>query len=532
MPSRTSLAEAIAGHPDLVGRTGVVERGIADAASQLVGGESYAVAPKRYHKNPVAWMVERMHVPERLLRWSLFPQYKKHTWDGDKDPLVQILEGLANWEDVGVESATGTGKTFLAALIALWFLDCFDRAIVVTAAPKEKQLELHMWKEIGKLWPRFSSYRPMAQLTHLKLRIIPRSEEWAATGFPVGVGANEESATKAQGFHAEHMLIITEETPGIHHATMTAFENTSQAPHNLRLALGNPDHAQDTLHKFCIEPKVKAIRISALDHPNVVLDNPSIVPGAISAERVERRRQKYGEDSPLYLSRYRGICPTDAVDALIRLRWLIAARDRTDKKDLATGMAALGVDVANSAEGDFASIAEGQGAVLDKVESFRCPDANQFARLHVASRIGKHLAASRVGVDAVGVGAGAVNELRRLNHLVLAIMSGSSAVAIKDQEEEFANLRSQMWWQFRMDAQHGELGLPDDEELFADLTTPKWGTRGGKIFVESKEDLVKRLGRSPDKGDAAVYWNWARQPELWRRPKPRIQPTVSRRSLR
>jgi len=40
--------------------------------------------------------------------------------------------------------------------------------------------------------------------------------------------------------------------------------------------------------------------------------------------------------------------------------------------------------------------------------------------------------------------------------------------------------------------------------------TPKWTTRSGKIVVQPKEEIRKKLGRSPNKGDAAVYWNWVR----------------------
>jgi hypothetical protein len=33
----------------------------------------------------------------------------------------------------------------------------------------------------------------------------------------------------------------------------------------------------------------------------------------------------------------------------------------------------------------------------------------------------------------------------------------------------------------------------------------------GVIKVESKEEIKKRLGRSPNKGDAVIYWNWVRR---------------------
>jgi hypothetical protein len=68
-----------------------------------------------------------------------------------------------------------------------------------------------------------------------------------------------------------------------------------------------------------------------------------------------------------------------------------------------------------------------------------------------------------------------------------------------------------MWWQLRLDLQNSEIALPDDEELFADILTPQWTTKNGKIIIEPKEEIRKRLGRSPNKGDACVYWNWVRK---------------------
>src|SRR5690606_31098433 len=154
------------------------------------------------------------------------------------------------------------------------------------------QLKLHIWKEVGRLWPRFQRLFPEAILIDGKIRMrdsVEDRETWAATAFVCGVGATEASATKAQGFHAEHMLIITEETPGIHPAIMVAFENTSIAPHNLRLAFGNPDHQEDELHRFCLSPDVVHVRVSAYDHPNYVTGDDSIVPGAVGRTAVARR---------------------------------------------------------------------------------------------------------------------------------------------------------------------------------------------------------------------------------------------------
>ncbi|MBA3569087.1 MAG: hypothetical protein H0W28_07030 [Pyrinomonadaceae bacterium] len=49
------------------------------------------------------------------------------------------------------------------------------------------------------------------------------------------------------------------------------------------------------------------------------------------------------------------------------------------------------------------------------------------------------------------------------------------------------------------------IALPPDDELIGDLTAPHWKvTSAGKIQIESKDDIRKRLGRSTDTGDPVV----------------------------
>jgi hypothetical protein len=50
-----------------------------------------------------------------------------------------------------------------------------------------------------------------------------------------------------------------------------------------------------------------------------------------------------------------------------------------------------------------------------------------------------------------------------------------------------------------------ELDLDGDEQLAADLVAPRyWLDSQGRRVVEPKADTKKRLGRSPDRGDAVV----------------------------
>jgi hypothetical protein len=72
---------------------------------------------------------------------------------------------------------------------------------------------------------------------------------------------------------------------------------------------------------------------------------------------------------------------------------------------------------------------------------------------------------------------------------------------------KFMNIRAFMYWSLReaLDPEHGDnLALPPDPELKADLCAARYEIRISGIKVEDKEELMKRLHRSPDAADAVV----------------------------
>lgn len=482
------------------------------------------VAHTAYQRDPILWAHDKLGIPAETLRWSRNTGYDSHQWDGDVDPLARLFEAVADWQDVGVESATGTGKSFGVSVLILWFLASWENAQAFTFAPKEDQLRLYVWKTIGELWPRFQAHFPAAELTDLCLRMRGGTDEsWAAHGYAVGIRAGETVSTKASGMHAEHMLLVYEECPGIPQPVLEAGENTCTAPHNLRVAIGNPNHRLDPLHKFCTSPGVVAVRISALDHPNVVTGNASFIPGAVSAASIEKRRRKYGETSPVYQSRVRGESPEQASDALVRLEWLEAAdkrfRERTGKPWRVTGK---GVDVANSEHGDRACIVDFADNVCVRIEAFQCPDANRLGRTVALEMDAANLPPLRVGVDTIGVGAGTFNELVRLRKRVQGLNASSKPVRATEAAPDggkyawiadgnvFRTFRDQMYWQAREDLRLGRIDVARDDELWEELTTPTFVDEP-KTIVEAKAEIKDRLGRSPDKADAFVMANWVRE---------------------
>ena len=87
--------------------------------------------------------------------------------------------------------------------------------------------------------------------------------------------------------------------------------------------------------------------------------------------------------------------------------------------------------------------------------------------------------------------------------------AGKASTKTKDGQLNFANKRAEAWWRFREELDPDQQGgsaicLPPDPELRADLAAPTYEVSARGILIESKDDLRKRLGRSPGKGDAVV----------------------------
>jgi hypothetical protein len=93
--------------------------------------------------------------------------------------------------------------------------------------------------------------------------------------------------------------------------------------------------------------------------------------------------------------------------------------------------------------------------------------------------------------------------------------------------ERFANLRAEAWWRFReaLDPATGaDIALPPDPELAAELAMPRRVPEKREIQIESKEQIIKRLGRSPDKADAVVQsWAYGSERALDRLMPQRLQ---------
>lgn len=193
---------------------------------------------------------------------------------------------------------------------------------------------------------------------------------------------------------------------------------------------------------------------------------------------------------------------------VIPTEWVRAAMERgkhRGRPDMP--MTGLGVDVARGGK-DKVVLSPLYGnwfAPLRKIPGRSAPDGFYVATAVAQAAEGESPA---IGLDIIGVGSSPFDILTDQNFRVLGINGAAHAEGMdRAGKLKFANVRAEGWWGLReaLDPKLGDdIALPDDPELLADLCSPRWSLRTTGILVESKEDIIKRLGRSPDCGDAVV----------------------------
>jgi hypothetical protein len=200
----------------------------------------------------------------------------------------------------------------------------------------------------------------------------------------------------------------------------------------------------------------------------------------------------------------------DADWQVIPTAWIIAAQDRW-KADgwKAFAMTAMAFDPAGGGA-DAAELAYRHGGWYGELKTSKGEETADGSR--AAATIISHRRDNAPVVVDVGGGYGGAVTLRLKDNGITHIGfngANSSSGKTVDGQLGFANKRAEAWWRFREalnpDQQGGSVVcLPPDPELRSDLAAPTYEVGARGVLIESKDDLRKRLGRSPGKGDAVV----------------------------
>lgn len=436
---------------------------------------------------------------------------------------AEILESVAREMHVLVRSGHKIGKSLAAAGLALWWVHTREHGQVILTSAGQKQVKGTLWKEYRRLW---RDARRRGVDLGPEPAIDPATGAVWADGRSVH-GFTTASAEKMAGFSGHELLFIVDEASGFPDDIYEAVEGNLAGGGRVA-AFGNPTQTtgwffegfrdeSDLWHRIHVSSE------EAAEYNHVVKwtggeedkGEPLFrVPGIATQAWVDFMRRKYkARTNPTYMIRVRGEFPEHASDAVIGLAAIGAAKGRWVENPRLKGIdRGIGIDVARFGDDDTV-IQPVEDDYAHRAITISGADGPTVAAsaLRVIRELGWADSRVVVRIDGIGVGASVVDSLR-----LLVEQDGELHVVIVDiqvnekaDDADYPNLRSQLW--FAAGEWLEEVGAipPDDDDLDQELRAPRYGTdKRGRLQVESKDEIRKRIKRSPDRADAlnlAVY---------------------------
>lgn len=197
----------------------------------------------------------------------------------------------------------------------------------------------------------------------------------------------------------------------------------------------------------------------------------------------------------------------DSAFQVVPTAWVEAAMARWRPRSPRGEMMCQGVDVARGGRDQTVQATRHVGNWYDKLHVYPgtdTPDGPRVAGLVIAENRDH----APIMLDVIGVGSSPYDFLNQAKLPVYGVnVAEGSTATDKSGRLTFFNLRSELWWKMREEldpANDTGIALPPDQDLLAELCAPMWEMSGRTIKVESRDDIVKRTGRSPDRATAVI----------------------------
>lgn len=188
---------------------------------------------------------------------------------------------------------------------------------------------------------------------------------------------------------------------------------------------------------------------------------------------------------------------SDESNQLIKYEWLKLAFESEGVKE---GEKRLAVDVARFGN-DKTIFAFMHGDTVYKFEEFEKQDTISIGEYILLRSREHNINMLNVIVDVVGVGGGVVDHLASKGFFVQSFNGGAQPNS-KLEHWTFRNLRAECFWKLRQALEQNEIAVEYNETLKNDCLSIKYDVKDRAIQIQSKEEIKKEIGRSPDYADA------------------------------
>ena len=308
---------------------------------------------------------------------------------------IEVAQALAVGakKSVAVRAGHGVGKSFLAAIVACWWISTrpTQYVFVASTAPSADQVSAILWREI----------RRFHALSHRRFKdglidkplpgYITMDNRWRDdVGNLIGQGRKppDHNEDAFQGIHAQYVLAIGDEACGLNENMIDSLANITSNAKSRRFLIANPTNPRSRFGDLFLDTTEREIEVDGVKmmgtlqdawslHHISVLDSPNFhggdwckcakhrgMPRGLGLDRqalesltdlsyVEEKTLEYGKDSARFKARVLGEFAYDAGNNLFTDTEIAKARDAvayipSDVKPKVV----LGVDVARSAHGD------------------------------------------------------------------------------------------------------------------------------------------------------------------------------------
>lgn len=430
-------------------------------------------------------------------------------WSAQRD----LIRAYRDHPNVAVRAGQKVSKTVTEAGIALHRATTFPAGKVVFFAPSDVQTRDILYAEILK---RHEEARvPLGGKAH---KAPAGGIRWADGRMIFGFSA---AATKKKhletflGHSGDETLFLGDEASGITKEILETIDGNRGGGGAMFLG-GNPTQNHgfffDAFHidrsRWCTK------HIPSTRSPNVTGERR--IRGCALPEYIEECRARWGEGSWRFQVKILGNFSKQSESSLFSLTRIEAARERWREQPSAEDLAEelrVGVDPARLGK-DSTCIVLRRGRWSSRVVRYHQRDNVDVAGLvlqeiHQHARDGEYV---RVKIDQSNNN-GVADNLKRATpargiRLGIVEVSGSDG----SDDPQYQARRAEVYGSLNDWLETG--AIPPEDTLVEELTAVRTSyTNELKLKLESKRELVARLGRSPDHADALALSTWEDQPD-------------------
>jgi len=392
---------------------------------------------------------------------------------------------------LAVASGHGIGKSADISMIIKWAMDTCDDCKIIVTANTEKQLLTKTWPEVSK-WARMSITSHWFNVTATSMSSVDpdHTRSWRADAIPWSDSNTEAFA----GMHnkGKRIVLIFDEASNISDKVWEVAQGalTDENTEIIWIAFGNPTRNtgrfRDCFTRYKHRWITKQIDSRTVDGTNKT--------------EIAKWIEDFGEDSDMVRIRVRGMFPRASSLQLIENDWVANAMRCEAVYGLSDALV-CGIDIARGGD-DNNAVRFRRGLDARSIPAIKIPGSetrNTTVFIAKVCTIVQEQKPDAVFVDSTGVGGPVADQLRRLMPGVVIIDVNFASSA---PDKHYANMRTYIWWKMR-EALAAGLAIEDNAALEMELTGPEYDHNGSdQLLLEKKKDLKKRIGISPDDGDA------------------------------